>query len=317
MEQVYYHIPVMPHEVMSFLAEIQAIESSIVVDCTVGEGGHTELILQQWKGVTVYGFERDKEILAIARRRLQAFKDRVVLINDNFRNVRLHCKGLESKIAAFIYDFGISSYHFDASNRGFAFKSDQKLDMRLDDSTALTAGDVINNYSEKELSRIFIEYGEERWAHRIARRIVNKRCEKYIDSTGALADIAVQAIPKQYRVRNIHPATRVFQALRIVVNDELSAIRESLQHAVHFLKPEGRIIALSFHSLEDRIVKDTFRRWAKGCICNNDGAACYCNNNPFITVLTKKPLQPKESEIRDNPRSRSAKLRACRKVDSQ
>ncbi len=310
----YYHIPVMSQEVLAFLSGIEGIESSVVVDCTVGEGGHSELILKTWNGLTLYGFERDKEILAIAQRRLSPYGSRVVLINDNFKNLWLHCKGKENSIAAFLYDFGISSFHFDGSSRGFAFSKEEKLDMRLDDSSKLSAYDVINNFSENELTVIFSTYGQERWSRRIARRIVQKRDEKPIETTLELAETVVKAIPRQYRVKNIHPATRVFQALRIVVNDELSAINASLKDAIRFLKPGGRIIALSFHSLEDRIVKDRFRRWAKGCSCDNDGAVCQCTGTPLVTVLTKKPLQPKETEIMQNPRSRSARLRVCQKV---
>ncbi|MEJ5363014.1 MAG: 16S rRNA (cytosine(1402)-N(4))-methyltransferase RsmH [Spirochaetota bacterium] len=310
----YYHTPVMPQEVLAFLSGIEGIESSIVVDCTVGEGGHSELILKTWDSLKLYGFERDREILAIAQKRLSPYGNRVVLINDNFKNLWLHCKGMEKSIAAFLYDFGISSFHFDGSNRGFAFKTHEKLDMRLDDSARLTAYDVVNNFSENELTQIFSTYGEERWSRRIARKIVQKRSEETIETTEQLANIVVQAIPRQYRVKHIHPATRVFQALRIFINDELSAINESLKHALGYVKPGGRIIAISFHSLEDRIVKDRFRRWSKGCSCDNDGLLCRCPAHPLVTVLTKKPLQPKESETRQNPRSRSAKLRACQKL---
>lgn len=310
----YYHVPVMPEEVLAFLSDIEGIESSVVVDCTVGEGGHSELILKTWSMVQLYGFERDKEILAIAHKRLSPYRNRVILINDNFKNLWLHFKGMENSIAAFLYDFGISSFHFDGSSRGFAFKSQEKLDMRLDESVQLTAYDVVNNFSEKELTDIFSKYGEERWSRRIAKKIVLKRDEQLIETTAELAEIVVQAIPKQYRVKHIHPATRVFQALRIFINDELSAINESLKHALGYVKPGGRIIAISFHSLEDRIVKDRFRRWAKGCSCDNDGLLCQCPGNSLVTVLTKKPLQPKESEIGQNPRSRSAKLRVCQKV---
>ena len=310
----YYHIPVMQQEVLNIMSEIDAIDSSVVVDCTVGEGGHSELILKRWNAITLYGFERDKEILAIAHKRLQPYGSRVILINDNYRNVWIHFKGKENSVAAFLYDFGISSFHFDGSSRGFAFKSEEKLDMRLDDSCGITAYEIINNFSENELTKIFSSYGEERWSRRIAKRIVQRRLQKPIETTVELADIVLQAIPRQYRVKNIHPATRVFQALRIFVNDELSAINESLQHALTFLKPGGRIIAISFHSLEDRIVKDRFRRWAKGCSCNNEGLLCQCQHIPYVTVLTKKPLQPNESEIEQNPRSRSARMRVCQKV---
>ncbi|HRR59979.1 MAG TPA: 16S rRNA (cytosine(1402)-N(4))-methyltransferase RsmH [Spirochaetota bacterium] len=313
MEHQYYHTPVMQKEVLSFLSQIQDIESATIVDCTVGEGGHSELILKQWGGVTLYGFERDKEIFAIAHKRLQSY-EKVVLINDNFRNLRIHFNGMQNSIAAFLYDFGVSSYHFDGTDRGFAFKSNQKLDMRLDSKAHVSAYDIVNSFTEKELTEIFAKYGEERWARRIAKRIIYKRSEQPIETTGQLADIVVQAIPKQYRVKNIHPATRVFQALRIYVNDELSAIGESLKDAITFLKPGGMIIALSFHSLEDRIVKDRFRRWAKGCSCDNDGLHCQCNSGPLVAVLTKKPLQPEESELEKNQRSRSAKLRVCRKL---
>ena len=213
-----------------------------------------------------------------------------------------------------MYDFGISSYHFEKSGRGFAFTQDEPLDMRLNQNADLNAHYIVNKYPENKLNEIFWKYGEERWAKRIAKIICERRKEKAIETSAELADIVKSAIPAKFRVKNIHPATRVFQAIRIEVNDELTAIRNSLKDAHEFLAVGGVIIAISFHSLEDRIVKDQFRRLAKGCVCELPPQHCTCNGEPFVSLLTKKPLTPSNDELAENKRSRSAKLRACVKV---
>jgi 16S rRNA (cytosine1402-N4)-methyltransferase len=308
------HKPVMWREVLKFAGEANGAGDNIFVDCTLGEGGHTELLLGTYKDLKIIAFERDAEILERAKGRLTEYINRIEFINDNFANIAEYLDGRKSKISGFLYDFGISSYHFEKSGRGFGFTLDEPLDMRLNENAGLNAHYIVNKYPENKLNEIFREYGEERWAKRIAKVICERRTRKSIDTSGELADIVKSSIPAKFRVKNIHPATRIFQAVRIEVNDELNAIRRSLKGAHEFLAAGGLIIAISFHSLEDRIVKDQFRRLAKGCVCELPPQHCVCDGKPFVEVLTKKPVSPSEEELAENRRSRSAKLRACRKV---
>ncbi len=308
------HKPVMWREVLSFASEAKSAGGNIFVDCTLGEGGHSELLLSTNRDLKVIAFERDAEILGTAKRRLEGYSDRVEFINDNFANIADYLIGREDKLSGFLYDFGISSYHFEKGGRGFGFTLDEPLDMRLDRHADLNAYYIVNNYSEKDLNRIFLEYGEERWAKRIAKVICERRERKPIETSGELAETVKGAIPARFRAKNIHPATRVFQALRIEVNDELNAIGISLKEAPGFLARGGVIIAISFHSLEDRIVKDRFRRMSKGCVCEFQPQQCICSGKPLVEVVTKKPVRPSDEELADNRRSRSAKLRVCRKV---
>jgi 16S rRNA (cytosine1402-N4)-methyltransferase len=308
------HKPVMWREVLKFAGEAEGAGDNVFVDCTLGEGGHSELLLGTYKDLKIIAFERDAEILEIAKRRLKEYTGRIEFINDNFANTAEYLGGRKNKLSGFLYDFGISSYHFEKSGRGFAFTLDEPLDMRLNQNADLNAYYIVNKYPENKLSEIFWEFGEERWAKRIAKIICERRKEKSIETTAELADIVKRAIPAKFRVKNIHPATRVFQAVRIEVNDELNAIRKSLKDAHECLAAGGVIIAISFHSLEDRIVKDQFRRLAKGCVCGLPPQHCTCDGKPFVSLLTKKPLTPSDDELSENRRSRSAKLRACRKV---
>ncbi|TAL35712.1 MAG: 16S rRNA (cytosine(1402)-N(4))-methyltransferase RsmH [Spirochaetes bacterium] len=305
------HRPVMLDEVLEFARG--ASGGDMLVDCTVGEGGHSQALLENFPGIALTGFERDAQILEVARPRLEPLGS-VTLINDNFAHVSSHLEGARGRVRLFLYDFGISSYHFDRSGRGFSFRDDEPLDMRLDDSCERDAAQLVNTLPEKELTEIIQVYGEERWARRIARAIIRERNSKLIRTSKELAQIVVGAIPARYRVKNIHPATRVFQALRIVVNDELEAIRTTLGEAVSLLAPGGRIIAISFHSLEDRIVKTEFRRMARGCVCGNEPPRCACTVAPMISILTKRPLVPGEAETAENKRARSAKMRVCEKL---
>ncbi len=300
-------------EVLEFAGTCLGTGSNLFVDCTTGEGGHSEALLENFKELLLIGFERDHEILEIARQRLLRFGSRIELINDNFANLPNHLSGVRGHVSGFLYDFGISSFHFDKSGKGFSFSNDEILDMRLD-GRGISASEIVNSYPESKLEEIFYVYGEERWAKKIAKKIYEERRAKKIGTTGELADIITSAIPKKFHVRNIHPATRVFQAIRIEVNDELNAIRNSLNESYKYLAAGGVIIAISFHSLEDRIVKDKFRRLSKGCLCDLDSRHCCCMNNPVVSILTKKPLRPSEEEMNVNRRSRSARLRACVKL---
>ncbi len=313
----YAHTPVMHREVVEFIAGIARCEGDTVVDCTLGEGGHSELILGGFPDFRVIAFERDPEILEIAVKRLEAFGDRLTVINDNFANMGERLKGMEGRVRCVLYDFGISSFHLDRSGRGFSFRGDEPLDMRLDPRLETDAARIVNTAREKELTDIIHGYGEERWARRIARRIVERRGAGPIKTTGELAELVLRAIPARYHARNIHPATRVFQALRIAVNDELSAIGASLGDAVRLLACGGRVIAISFHSLEDRLVKDAFRRMAAGCSCREEPRYCRCEGPPLVRLLTRKPLIPGEDEMAINRRSRSARMRVCERIGGE
>jgi len=316
-EHHFAHTPVMLNEVLSFLESVVEADGAVIVDCTMGEGGHGWHILEKWEHVRYMGFERDPDVIKVAEKRLAPFGDRVTCINDNFRNLDIHLVGMEGGVSFILYDFGISSFHFDKSGRGFSIKQDEPLDMRLDKTIKRSAANIVNEDSENELTDIFYGYGEERWARRIARNIVKAREQEPVLTTEGLAGIVLGSIPRRFHVKNIHPATRVFQALRIAVNDELNAIDESLVKSIGFIKRGGRITAISFHSLEDRIVKNRFRRWSKGCTCDAEPLHCQCTGRPLVKLLTKKPMVPGEEEIRSNPRSRSAKLRTCERVHDE
>lgn len=309
----YAHVPVMPGELLRFVGDSEYRGAGLLVDCTVGEGGHSELFLETFANIRIIAFDRDSEILEIARERLRRHAGRIDFINDNFSHISQHLGQVKGAVNYFLYDFGISSYHFDASGRGYSFARDERLDMRLDHEGD-SAEDIVNAADEKLLADIIFRYGEERWSRKIASAIVRARNAKPVATTGELADIVLGAIPKRFHVRNIHPATRVFQALRIAVNDELGAIEKSLDDAHALLAPGGRIMAISFHSLEDRIVKEKFRRLGRGCLCREEPRNCRCGNRPFVNLLTKKPLRPDVEETGRNSRARSARLRVCEKV---
>jgi 16S rRNA (cytosine1402-N4)-methyltransferase len=308
----YSHKSIMLREILHSIENTNK-HDGIFVDCTLGEGGHSLFLLQNFNKMKIIGFERDAEILILAKERLSEFENRVTFINDNFSKIGFHLNSMDLKADYILYDFGISSFHFDISKRGFAFKDDEPLDMRLGlNKKNITASYVVNNYTEAQLTAIFYRYGEENWSKHIAKIICERRKNKPISTSGELADIVLAAIPKKFHVKNIHPATRIFQAIRIEVNDELSAIEKSLNESYKYCNADGLIMAISFHSLEDRIVKDHFKRLSRGCLCFCEPKDCMCANKPFVEILTKKPITPSEDEIEFNKRARSAKLRVCR-----
>lgn len=308
------HYPVFYREVLEYIGPL-AGDGEVVIDCTVGAGGHSLLLLEKFPGIRIIGFERDPKMAAFAQDRLKDFGGRFTVINDNFSNFSFYFKGQENSFAAILYDFGISSIHLDDDDRGFAIKEDGRLDMRLDNKGEYSAADVVNSFTEKDIADIIYTYGEERFSRRIARAIVREREKEKIVTVGRLSDIIKHAVPRpsNYKKRNIHPATRSFQALRIYVNNELDSIEESLKESWQFLKTGGRVLAISFHSLEDRIVKQTFRSLAKGCFCE-DNTYCQCDRIPRVKLVTRKPVVPGEDELTENSRSRSAKLRVCERI---
>jgi 16S rRNA (cytosine1402-N4)-methyltransferase len=309
MEQ-YAHYPVMYREVLNYFSNC-IVENSFVIDCTLGAGGHSRLLLDSFSTIKLIAFERDALMIKRAEEKLNDFKQQCDIIQDNFSELSFYMSGMEKQVSAILYDFGISSFHLDGDQRGFSIKDDSELDMRLDNKADYSAADIVNSFEESKIADIIYKYGEERFSRRIARRIVEKRKQKKIERTTDLAAIVLSAVPAPHGKRNkIHPATKTFQALRIYVNNELDSISRSLDDSWKFCKAGARIAAISFHSLEDRIVKQKFKSLSQGCFCEND-AICTCDRIPRVKILTKKPLVPSEEEMSENSRSRSAKMRVC------
>lgn len=306
------HKPVMVQQVLSCLS----IEGGdLVVDCTLGEGGHASHFLRELKNGRLLGIEQDEQILKLAVERLKGADGRFIPVRDNFINLKnIIDEKLGSKVDKLFFDLGVSMFHIKESGRGFSFSRDEPLDMRLDLTKSLSAADIVNQFEEKKLAEIIWAYGEERFARLIAQLIVKERVRKPITTSAELADIVMRAIWRKYWPKHIHPATRTFQAIRIFVNDEIDVLEKSLRDAVDSLKPGGRICVISFHSLEDRIVKSVFGDLSKGCSCPPDFPVCVCGLKKVLKTLTKKPLVPDEQECYENPASRSARLRCAVKL---
>lgn len=315
------HIPVLVDEVIQFL---QPRNHGFYVDGTVGLGGHAAIILQKSapQGFLL-GIDLDSEALAIAKQRLHEYKERVTLVDGNFGDLdqlsRLYQGSEQTEttippIDGILLDLGVSSLQLDTPSRGFSFTHSGPLDMRMNANQSLSAAHVVNRHPEDALATIFTQFGQERWARKIARQIVLARKRKRISTTGQLTEIVLAAIPPKSTGWRLHPATRVFQALRIYINDELKNLHSGIHCAVSALKPGGRLCIISFHSLEDRIVKEQFRTLSRSCICPPKTPICVCNHTPTLEVLTKRPTVPTPDEIRRNPRSRSAKLRVAMKI---
>ncbi len=286
------------------------------VDCTAGGGGHSlEIAKRLGPNSRLICFDRDKNAIAAATERLSDYLDRVTFVNDNFSSLGdvIRDMGIDN-LGGVLADLGCSSHQFDVAERGFSYMQDAPLDMRMDTDSPVSAFNIVNEYSEDELRRIIYEYGEERFAGRIAASIVRARSEKPIETTTQLAELIKSAIPAKMRIDGPHPAKRTFQAIRIEVNRELDAIRPLIEAAARNLLPGGRIAIISFHSLEDRPVKQAFKDLASGCTCPRDFPVCVCGKKPTLKEITKKPILPSEDELRENPRSRSAKLRIAEKL---
>ena len=291
------HVPVLGKEVCSWLDFKRPIT---ILDCTVGYGGHAELLLEAGHaGTKLIGLDRDPEAVDFCRQRLVRFGGRVVLCQGNHRDLKHHLSKMGvSMVEAVLFDLGVSSPQLNDATRGFSFQLDGPLDMRMDQSAGKTAADLVNSVDEHDLADIIFQYGEERYSRRIARAIVRERQRHRIETTGQLVSVVAGSLPASYRHGRIHCATRTFQALRIAVNQELESLEPSLRDAVEVLSEGGRICAISFHSLEDRIVKHAFKSLA-------------LETDSKLTVLTKKPILPSREEYESNPRSRSAKLRVA------
>ena len=288
----------------------------IYVDGTAGGGGHSlEIVKRLTNGGRLIAIDRDDAAIEAATDRLSEYLDRVTFVRNNFSSAADVCRelGIE-KIDGILLDLGVSSYQLDTAERGFSHNNDAPLDMRMDRRGDLDAYTVVNTYSFEELKRVIWEYGEERFAPKIASMIVKRREIKPIESTGELVDVIKSAIPAAAREGGHHPAKRTFQAIRIEVNGELDAIAPAIKNAKDIMAVGGRIVIITFHSLEDRIVKQTYADMASGCTCPKNLPICVCGKKPEVKVLTKKPILPSERELEENPRSRSAKLRVCEKL---
>lgn len=313
----YIHYSVMLPEVIEMLGE--TAENGLLFDCTLGEGGHSEALLKRFPSLRIIGVDRDSVIQKKASFRLAPYMTgpdpRFTLVNswfDDFLDAYLR-SGKEHP-RSILFDFGISTFHFDESGRGFSFSRNEPLDMRLDDHGEITALDVIQTYSRERLADVIFTYGEERYSRRIADAICTAREERSLQTSDELADVIRGCVPKDYRYGRIHPATRTFQALRIEVNGELARIHRAIETAVELLPEGGRVGAISFHSLEDRIVKQAFRRLSDGCVCPPEALRCTCDGRPAVKILTKRPLRPSEVEVTMNPPSRSAKFRVAERL---
>ena len=288
----------------------------IYLDGTLGRAGHSRRIVERLSdGGRLICVDRDQAALDAARTRLAQWMDRVTLVHSNFAEIDaiLDELGLE-QVDGMLFDLGVSSPQLDDSSRGFSYMADAPLDMRMDRSEGLTAADVVNTWSQDELRRILLQYGEERYAGLIAAAIVRRRADKPIETTLELVEIIKSAMPGKALKEKQHPAKRSFQAIRIAVNDELTAVDKMIRAAVPRLKKGGRLAVITFHSLEDRIVKTGLAEFAKGCTCPPDFPVCVCGKTPDIRLVNKKPILPGEQELEENPRSRSAKLRVAEKL---
>ncbi len=302
------HLSVMPAEVLHWL---QPRADGCYLDGTLGGAGHSRLILEAAAGIRLIGLDRDPAALTEAARVLEPFAAQVSLHHATYDQAGAVLQQLGiAALDGMLLDLGVSSYQLDTPERGFSFRFDAPLDMRMDPTCGKTAADVINQAEEAELVQIFFTYGEERFSRRIAGAIVRRRQQEPLTRTSELAELVRSVVPGGRKPSRIHPATRVFQALRIFVNDELGQVERGLEAGIELLKPGGRLVVISFHSLEDRIVKRLFRDKAKGCICPPRLPVCQCNKTPEVKVLTRKGIKAQEEEVEINARSRSAILRA-------
>lgn len=287
----------------------------IYVDGTAGGGGHSFEIAKRLTTGRLIAIDQDEDAIAAAGERLKIYSDRVTIVRNNFSNLKDICGelGIE-KIDGFLIDAGVSSFQLDTAERGFSYNADAPLDMRMDKRNSLDARTVVNEYSEQELKRILFEYGEERFSPAIASAIVREREVEPIENTARLAQIIKNAIPPFAREGGHHPAKRSFQAIRIEVNRELDVIEPAIRAAESLMNKGGRIAVITFHSLEDRIVKQTYASLASGCTCPRDFPVCVCGKKPSVKAVNKKPILPSKKELDENPRSRSAKLRVAEKL---
>ena len=308
----FHHVSVLLNECIEGL---NIKENGIYVDGTLGGAGHSSEIVKRLKTGRLIGIDQDTDAINAATKRLEPYKDRATLVHDNFSNVKAvfaHL-GIE-KADGFLLDIGVSSHQLDEAERGFSYMQDAPLDMRMNSESDFSAYNVVNEYSEDELNNVIFKYGEERWAKRIAQFIVEARKQKPIETTFELVDIIKKAVPKGARKDGPHPAKRTFQAIRIEVNGELEILEKTIDDMTELLNPGGRLCIITFHSLEDRIVKNAFRKQENPCTCPPEFPVCVCGKKPLAKVITRKPILPSEEELEENHRSRSAKLRILERI---
>ena len=288
-------------------------EDGIYVDCTLGFAGHSKEILKRIKKGKLFAFDQDGEAINYSKKILDQISGNYEIIKSNFAFIKseLNKRGIE-KVDGILFDLGVSSVQLDEAERGFSFHKDAKLDMRMDTDQSFSAYDVVNDYSKEELETIFFKYGEEKYSRSIASAIVRARENKKIETTLELTEIIRESVPEKYR-RTHHPARKVFQAIRIEVNKELDVFTKALNDAIDMLNPGGRICVITFHSLEDRIVKNEFKELSLSCVCPPELPICQCDKVSEVKVITRKPILPSKEEVEANPRSRSAKLRVAEK----
>lgn len=316
---MFHHITVLKEEAV---AGLNIKPDGIYVDCTLGGAGHSASIASMLNGEgKLIAFDQDDLALANAETRLADYKDRIQLVKTNFRYIEetlLNC-GVPQRdgipqVDGVLFDLGVSSPQLDEADRGFSYNHDAPLDMRMDRTGELTAYEIVNRWSEQEIARILFEYGEEKFSRRIAKTIVQARAQQPIESTGQLAELVKAGIPAAARRTGGHPAKRSFQALRIAVNDELGAFEEALHKTIRCLAPGGRVSVITFHSLEDRICKQTFASYIEKCTCPPDFPMCVCGKTSTLKLINRKPTLPSDEELDSNPRARSAKLRIAEKL---
>ena len=312
----FHHLPVLLNECLDGL---KIRPDGVYLDCTLGGAGHSSEILKRLQTGTLIGIDRDADAIEAATARLQAVDSpaRFATLRGNFHDAPalLRDAGLDGGLDGVLIDLGVSSHQLDVRERGFSYHDDAPLDMRMDQSQALSAREIVNTWSEDELNRILRDYAEEKWARQIARVICDRRRNAPIERTAQLVDIVDAAIPKKFRQGDgSHPARRTFQALRIAVNDELEPLEPTLRALSGLLNPGGRLCVITFHSLEDRIVKNTFRNLADPCTCPKSFPVCVCGKKPTVKLVTRKPVTASAEELEQNPRSRSASLRIVEKL---
>ena len=310
------HTPVLLKETLEYLSPVgEPFEKdALMIDSTLGEGGHSEAFLNSFKDLRIIGLDADSKIQARARMRLEHFGDRMSFYNGWFNDFYANYPEDNPNPNIILFDLGISVFHYERSGRGFSFRYDEPLDMRLNPNAGDSVETLVNTMRENDLADVIFQYGEERYSRRIAKAIVEARKNGRIVSSKSLAEIIYNAVPAPYRHGNIHPATKSFQAFRIAVNGELDRLSVALKDAFKVLAVGGKLGVITFHSLEDRIVKNMFRDWGKQCICPPEQAVCTCGGEPHAEIITRKPVSPTEGEVVENSPSRSAKLRVIRKL---
>ena len=308
----YNHTPVMLEETLDLLGPRE--KNELMIDANAGEGGHISAFLSKFSNLKIIAIDADKNILAIAKKRLDEFSNRIYFYSGWSHDFFGVYPSEFKRPDTILFDLGVSFYHYKTSGKGFTFEKDEYLDMRIDDSQGITAAELLIRLPQRQLADLLFNNAEEKYSRRIASLIVNERQKSAITTTSALADLVYRAVPASYRHGPIHPATRTFQALRIAVNGELSRLPSLLEAALRVLEPGGRLGVISFHSLEDRIIKNFFRIMNKNCTCPEQAPICKCSGRRSINLLTKKGITPAKDEIERNPPSRSARLRVIEKV---